>query len=164
FGIAGARRARRSSASAEPPSCPRRFACVRARARCTTAFDSHGIAAMQVDSSESNPSGRVVSLADAREGVDAPSAGAAPGDHAAARSRASSRGYSMIKRLVVMLIATGIIFGAMFGFVVYRDAAIARGIANRQPPAVPLTVLTLQSTDWVSTIESIGLLESAQGV
>src|SRR5262249_44129578 len=151
---------------AQSPAAPRPTV-LRVRARPGAAHDGlrlHGIAAMQVDSSDSNPSGRVVSLADAREGADAPSAGASLADHEATRSRARSRGYSMIKRLVAMLIATGIIFGAIFGFIMYRDAAIARSIAGRQPPAVPVSVLTLQSTDWVSTIESIGLLESAQGV
>lgn len=70
----------------------------------------------------------------------------------------------MIKRLVVMLVAAGIVFGGIFGFLMYREAAVARAIANRRPPAVPVTVVTLAQSDWISTIPSIGLLDSVQGV
>lgn len=70
----------------------------------------------------------------------------------------------MVKRLVAMLVAAAIIFGGIFGFILYRDAAIARAIAARRPPAIPVSVMTVQPTDWVSTIPSIGLLESVQGV
>jgi membrane fusion protein (multidrug efflux system) len=70
----------------------------------------------------------------------------------------------VVKRLVIMLVGAGIVFGGIFGFIIYRDAAIARAIANRQPPAIPVTVANLQPIDWISTIPSIGLLESVQGV
>jgi membrane fusion protein (multidrug efflux system) len=70
----------------------------------------------------------------------------------------------MIKRLIVMLVAAAVVFGGIFGFIMYRNAGLARALANREPPAIPVTVMMLQSTDWVSTIASIGLLESAQGV
>jgi membrane fusion protein (multidrug efflux system) len=70
----------------------------------------------------------------------------------------------VVKRLVVMLVAAGIIFGGVFGFIIYRDAAVARAVANRRPAAVPVSAITVQTTDWISTIPSIGLLESVQGV
>jgi len=63
-----------------------------------------------------------------------------------------------------MLVAAGIIFGSVFGFLIYREAATARALANRRPPAVPVSVATLAQSDWISTIPSIGLLESVQGV
>jgi membrane fusion protein (multidrug efflux system) len=70
----------------------------------------------------------------------------------------------VLKRLIVMLAIAGIVFGSVFGFLIWREGAIARAIANRRPPPVPVTVTTLAQSDWISTIPSIGLLESVQGV
>ncbi len=70
----------------------------------------------------------------------------------------------MIKRLIVMLAIAGIVFGSVFGFLIWRDGAIARASATRRPPPIPVTVATLAQSDWISTIPSIGLLESVQGV
>ena len=70
----------------------------------------------------------------------------------------------MIKRFVVMLALAGVVFGGVFAFVGYRGVLERRAIAARVAPPIPVSVMTVQPSDWISTIPSIGLLEAAQGV
>ncbi|MBL8839211.1 MAG: efflux RND transporter periplasmic adaptor subunit [Alphaproteobacteria bacterium] len=70
----------------------------------------------------------------------------------------------MVKRMVVMLVLAGIVFGGVFAFIGYRGVLERRAIAARVSPPIPVSVMTVRQSDWVSTIPSIGLLEAAQGV
>ncbi len=70
----------------------------------------------------------------------------------------------MLKRMVLMLVVAGVIFGGVFAFIGYRGVLERRAIAARIAPPIPVSVMTVQQSDWVSTIASIGLLEAAQGV
>jgi membrane fusion protein (multidrug efflux system) len=70
----------------------------------------------------------------------------------------------MKKWMTIMLIGSLILFGGVFGFNAFKQHMIARYMANMPVPAVPVTALTVEESDWTPTIEAIGFIEPDQGV
>src|SRR5262245_23564929 len=70
----------------------------------------------------------------------------------------------MAKRMIVMLMVTGLLIGAL-GFVKLRQiqTAIAEGAAF-QPPPEAVTTITAREEDWPSTQRAIGTMAAVQGV
>ena len=70
----------------------------------------------------------------------------------------------LAKRMVVMLIAVGLVFGAIFGFLWYRARAIEQFLAaNREPPAA-VAATVAQVEPWQPLIEAVGSLRAVRGV
>jgi membrane fusion protein (multidrug efflux system) len=69
----------------------------------------------------------------------------------------------MIKRMVLMLVVVGLVFGGIFGFQVFKGKMIKQALAALSAP--PQTVSTIQATeqDWGSTLEAVGSLRAVRG-
>jgi len=69
----------------------------------------------------------------------------------------------MIKRMVIMLIGVGVLFGLVFGFQVFKAKMIEKAMAALRSP--PQTVSTTMATeqDWQSQLEAVGSLRAVKG-
>jgi len=69
-----------------------------------------------------------------------------------------------VKRMFVMLIATGLIVGAL-GFVKFKQIQTAVGqAASFQPPPEAVTTITAVQEQWPETLTAIGSVAAVQGV
>src|SRR4051794_22663305 len=70
----------------------------------------------------------------------------------------------MVKRMLVMLVTTALIVGAL-GFVKFRQIQTAVGqAASFQPPPEAVTTITAVQAQWPETLSAIGSVAAVQGV
>jgi len=69
----------------------------------------------------------------------------------------------MIKRMILMLIAVGVVFGGVFGFQAFKGAMIKKFMSATAAP--PQTVATTMAAmeEWQPTIEAVGSLRAVNG-
>jgi membrane fusion protein, multidrug efflux system len=69
----------------------------------------------------------------------------------------------MVKRMVIMLIATGLVFGGIFGFQAFKNAMIKQYMSA--VPVPPQTVATAIAAveEWQPQIEAVGSLRAVSG-
>ncbi|MBN9025515.1 MAG: efflux RND transporter periplasmic adaptor subunit [Rhizobiales bacterium] len=69
----------------------------------------------------------------------------------------------MIKRMVIMLVLTGVVLGGVFGFQLFKASMIQKVMASlaNPPQTVSTTVATAQ--DWRSTLEAVGSVRAVNG-
>lgn len=70
----------------------------------------------------------------------------------------------MIKRLIIAVIALGVVVGGIVGFNLFRDNLIAGIFANMQPPPVTVSAMQAEPTTWRPGIETIGTASASRGV
>mgnify|MGYP002477424482 CR=1 FL=1 len=63
-----------------------------------------------------------------------------------------------------MLIIAILLFGSVIGFNMFKQQKIAEFMANMPEPEFPVTVVDVDSVDWIPTIQAIGFIEPNQGV
>ena len=69
----------------------------------------------------------------------------------------------MVKRMIVMLVAVGVVFGAIFGFQIFKAKMIKQAIAALSNPPQAVSTITASSQQWSSNIESVGSLRAVNG-
>jgi membrane fusion protein (multidrug efflux system) len=69
----------------------------------------------------------------------------------------------MTKRMIVMLVAAGLVFGGVFGFIIFRNHMIAKVMAAQgfPPQTVATTVAGFQ--DWQPKLAAVGSLRAVNG-
>lgn len=70
----------------------------------------------------------------------------------------------MIKRMTLMLLAVGVVFGGIFGFKYYIGQMIEEKLGNRQPPPATVATTTAEPSTWQPTLHAVGSLSAARGV
>lgn len=70
----------------------------------------------------------------------------------------------MIKRMILMLIAVGILFGGIFGWKAYVGYQTAQAMANMKPPAVAVSATRVAPMTWTPSLSAEGSLRATQGV
>jgi len=70
----------------------------------------------------------------------------------------------MIKRMIIMLAAVGIFFGAVFGWKAFDAYQTGKFMSSQPPPAVTVSTVVADSEMWAPVIPSIGTLRASQGV
>lgn len=68
------------------------------------------------------------------------------------------------KRMLVMLLVSGVLFGGVFGFVAFRDQMIKEYFASIPVPVVPVTAEPAQAQTWEVVVPAIGTLRAVNGV
>lgn len=68
------------------------------------------------------------------------------------------------KRLVVMLVGSGLIFGGVFGFVQFRNHMIKQFFATMAKPVVSVTTARAEAGEWRSVVPAVGTLQAVNGV
>ncbi|MBN1545718.1 MAG: efflux RND transporter periplasmic adaptor subunit [Syntrophaceae bacterium] len=69
----------------------------------------------------------------------------------------------MAKRMIIMLILVGVIFGGIFGYKAFTGYMMQKGMASQGPP--PQTVSTVQASfqEWQPGLEAVGSLKALRG-
>jgi membrane fusion protein (multidrug efflux system) len=69
----------------------------------------------------------------------------------------------MIKRMAIMLIAVGVVFGGIFGFQSFKAAMIRKAIAAMAAPPQTVATTTAGYQEWQPQLESVGSLRAVNG-
>lgn len=69
----------------------------------------------------------------------------------------------MIKRMVIMLLATGAVFGGLYWFQNFKAGIIQQVMAGMANPAQTVSTAVADLTDWQDEIEAVGSLRAANG-
>lgn len=71
---------------------------------------------------------------------------------------------AMAKRMIVMLIAAGLIFGGAIAWYFVRQAMIAKFMANMKFPAATVTAMQVKTSAWQPYYESVGSFVAPQRI
>lgn len=69
----------------------------------------------------------------------------------------------MIKRMVIMLVAVAVVFGAIFGFQAFKAVMIKKFMATLMSPPQTISTTTAASSEWQTSIEAVGSLRAVRG-
>ena len=69
-----------------------------------------------------------------------------------------------VKAIIIVLIGCGVVFGAVFGFIAFRNAMMAEYFATHKAPPTPVSVAEAKEMDWVKSLPAIGTLQARNGV
>lgn len=69
----------------------------------------------------------------------------------------------MTKRMVIMIVAVGVVFGAIFGFQAFKSAMIKKYMAALSSPPQTVSATKAGYSEWQSQIEAVGSLRAVKG-
>jgi len=69
----------------------------------------------------------------------------------------------MIKRMIIMLLAVGIVLGGFFGFQVFKAGIIKHVMASLANPPQTVSTVTAGTQTWQSSMEAVGSLRAVNG-
>lgn len=69
----------------------------------------------------------------------------------------------MIKRMTIMLLATGTVLGGLYGFQVLKAGMIQQVMASISNPPQTVSTAVASVTDWQDKIEAVGTIKAANG-
>lgn len=69
----------------------------------------------------------------------------------------------MIKRMVIMLLATGAVFGGLYGFQNFKAGIIQKVMAGMANPPQTVSTAAANLSDWQSQVEAVGTLKAVNG-
>jgi membrane fusion protein (multidrug efflux system) len=70
----------------------------------------------------------------------------------------------MTKRMIIMLIIIGVIFGGIFGYLGFRSYMIKKYMSSAVAPAVTVSAITAVTEEWQPQISAVGSLRAVRGV
>jgi len=68
----------------------------------------------------------------------------------------------MIKRMVVMLVITGVVFGGIFGFQAFKSKMIRKYMSAGQPPQT-VSTMKVGFEQWQTQDRAVGTLRAVRG-
>jgi membrane fusion protein (multidrug efflux system) len=69
----------------------------------------------------------------------------------------------MTKRMIIMLIAVGVVFGGVFGFQIFKNAMIKKFMSAMPQPPQTVSTVTAAVQEWQPQIEAVGSLRAVNG-
>jgi membrane fusion protein (multidrug efflux system) len=70
----------------------------------------------------------------------------------------------MLKRVVIMLLAVGLLFGGIFGYHAYKSRMMRKSMAGFQAPPATVTTIRAAYQSWQPQLKSVGSLRALRGV
>ncbi|MGP8155173.1 MAG: efflux RND transporter periplasmic adaptor subunit [Smithella sp.] len=70
----------------------------------------------------------------------------------------------MTKRMIIMLIIVGVIFGGIFGYLGFKSFMIKKFISSAPIPAVTVSAVKAATEEWQTQIQAVGTLRAVRGV
>ena len=70
----------------------------------------------------------------------------------------------MNKRMIIMLVTTGVVFGGIFGFKWFGNKMMNRFFDHMPIPPVAITATEAQAQTWPATIEAVGTVTAVNGI
>src|SRR5207244_896012 len=74
--------------------------------------------------------------------------------------KAKTKRASVTKRLIIMLLAVGLVLGAVFGFQVFKSHMIAQAIAAMANPPQTVSTTVAAQAEWQDRLEAVGSLRA----
>ena len=68
-----------------------------------------------------------------------------------------------IKPMIIMLLAVGLVFAAIFGFEIFRGKMIQKAMVKLRNPPQSVSTVVARSQPWKSRIEAVGSLRAVNG-
>jgi membrane fusion protein (multidrug efflux system) len=69
----------------------------------------------------------------------------------------------MIKRMIIMLVAVGVLFGGLFGFKAFLGGVIKKSISAQGIPPQTVSTAKAQFTEWQGEFQAVGTLRAVRG-
>lgn len=69
----------------------------------------------------------------------------------------------MRKRMIIMLVLTGLVLAAIFGFQAFKSVMIAKFMATLSNPPQTISTTTASSQEWRSQLEAVGSIRAVNG-
>jgi membrane fusion protein, multidrug efflux system len=69
----------------------------------------------------------------------------------------------MIKRMIIMLIAVGMVLGGIFWFINFKGRMIKEFMMSQGEPLQTVSTTTAEFLEWLPKLEAVGSLQAAQG-
>ncbi len=69
----------------------------------------------------------------------------------------------MTKRMIIMLILVGLLFGGIFGFQAFKGAMIKKFMSSRGIPPQTVSTITARVSPWQQRLEAVGSLQAVNG-
>jgi len=69
----------------------------------------------------------------------------------------------MTKRMIIMLIAVGLVFGGVFGFQIFQKAMIKKFMSAMPQPPQTVSTVTAAIQEWQPQLEAVGSLRAVNG-
>jgi membrane fusion protein, multidrug efflux system len=69
----------------------------------------------------------------------------------------------MTKRMIIMLIAVGVVFGGVFGFQIFKNAMIKKFMSAMPQPPQTVSTIAAAVQEWQPQIEAVGSLRAVNG-
>ena len=70
----------------------------------------------------------------------------------------------MIKRMMIMLVTVGVLFGAIFGYRAEKSEMMKKSMASFRPPPATVTAMKAEYQSWQPELKSVGTLRAVRGV
>ncbi|HQT25376.1 MAG TPA: efflux RND transporter periplasmic adaptor subunit [Burkholderiales bacterium] len=70
----------------------------------------------------------------------------------------------MTKRMIIMLLCVGLLFGGIFGFQLFKARMIKKYMSANMAPPVTVTTIEAQVMPWQPELKSVGTLRAKRGV
>jgi membrane fusion protein (multidrug efflux system) len=70
----------------------------------------------------------------------------------------------MTKRMIIMLVSVGLLFGAIFGFQAFKAKKIKEFMAATKMPPAKVTAMKAEMQNWQPRLEGVGSLRAIHGV
>lgn len=71
---------------------------------------------------------------------------------------------SMTKRMIIMLLLVGIVFGGLYGFQLFKAKMMAQYFASQGLPPATVTTMAAAYSEWQPKISAVGTLRAHQGI
>src|SRR5882672_806816 len=69
----------------------------------------------------------------------------------------------MTKRMIIMLVAVGVLFGGLFGFKAFLGGVIKKSISAQGVPPQTVSTAKAQFTEWQGELQAVGTLRAVRG-
>ena len=69
----------------------------------------------------------------------------------------------MTKRMIIMLVAVGVLFGGLFGFKAFLGGVIKKSISAQGVPPQTVSTAKAQFTEWQGEFQAVGTLRAVRG-
>lgn len=70
----------------------------------------------------------------------------------------------MIKRMLIILLAVGLLFGGIFGYHAFKTRMMKKSMAGFQPPPATVTAIKTEYHSWQPQLKAVGSLRALRGV
>jgi len=77
--------------------------------------------------------------------------------------QSAAKPVSIAKRMIIMLIVVGVVFGAIFGFQIFKGIMIKKAMASMGAPPQTVSTIKADYQEWQPRLEAVGSVRAVNG-